>query len=126
MASDLDWSQAACRQPGVDPDMWFDRPDIQPPGTGHGPSKAAVVCLNECPLALQHACLRLAMKAEGDAVRDGRHGVYGGANPRERYELWKRLHPAQAADADERTARLSRARTAAWERRRAGPADAAA
>jgi hypothetical protein len=123
MASDLDWGQAACRQPGVDPDMWFDWPDIQPPGTGHAPSAAARVCMSRCPEVLRDACLRQAMAEEGDAARDGRHGVYGGANPRERYELWKRLNPEKAAEQEERSQRIaaSRARAQAG---RAGPAAA--
>jgi hypothetical protein len=79
--------------------------------------------MSRCPEVLRDACLRQAMAEEGDAARDGRHGVYGGANPRERYELWKRLNPEKAAEQEERSQRIaaSRARAQAG---RAGPAAA--
>ncbi|MEY9876578.1 hypothetical protein ABH931_006088 [Streptacidiphilus sp. MAP12-33] len=112
MASDLDWSLAACRQPGADPDLWHDASDIQPPGTGHRVSQAARICLSDCPAALQAACLRQALADEGDRSLDGRFGVFGGANPRERYELWARLNPARAAAMEARSRQIARSRAA--------------
>lgn len=124
MPSDVDWEQAACRQPGADPDLWHDAKDIAPPGGAHRPSEAAVKCMTQCPARLRDACLRQAMNDEGDAGRDSRYGVFGGADPLQRYELWKLLHPERAAAAEERSARIAAARAREYERRRAGPAAA--
>lgn len=110
MTSDVNWDDAACRQPGTHPDLWHDAPDIAPPGTGHPPSVAATICLGECPLNLQRACLRIALAAEGSASTKARYGVFGGANPRERYELWKRLHPSSAEEAEARSRRIAAGR----------------
>jgi WhiB family redox-sensing transcriptional regulator len=43
------------------------------------------ICRSACPIRQQ--CLDLAMKVEGDAGPDARHGVYGGLTPKQRHRL---------------------------------------
>jgi hypothetical protein len=69
---------AACRLPGVDPDMWFSREhdDLNARVT----LQAQVACLG-CPV--KKACLRLGLDNDTDSLNAGagRIGVWGGWSP---------------------------------------------
>ena len=53
----------------------------------------AVVC-NGCPV--QAECLAEAMRHEGTVSAKGRHGVWGGLTPAERYALYRRKNRQRA------------------------------
>lgn len=74
-----DWTGALCRQVG-DPGLWF--PDSV--GGTYDWDTPRSICLR-CPLI--DACREYAMTRERHAGILGRHGMWGGLTPRERYRL---------------------------------------
>ncbi|BCJ45336.1 hypothetical protein GCM10010168_86050 [Actinoplanes ianthinogenes] len=71
-----DQPDAACRQPDVDPDVFF-----PPPGTAIGSAAAKTVC-RRCPHI--DDCRDWAVETQQE------HGVWGGTTPSERVELRKK------------------------------------
>jgi len=73
----VDWASAACS--GLDTELFF-------PAPGQPPRQARAIC-DGCPIA--DGCLAHALK------RGERHGVWGGATPRERNAIREDRDPRQ-------------------------------
>ncbi len=96
-----DWmDDAACRAPGLDPDLWTDKPDGK--FWGHGEQAAAVHICKGCPVRRQ--CLEYALRLEEGEHRSGRTGIYGGTTPMQRHRIDRDRRPrggtARRLDAD--------------------------
>lgn len=78
------WAGAACREPGIDPEMFF-------PERGAHPSlveQARAVC-DRCPI--RQRCGEYAMELESrPGYRSMRFGVWGGLSPKQRAKLARR------------------------------------
>lgn len=76
--TDVNWNLAACRQPGLDPDLWFDpNPQLLDPW-----AEPRGIC-HTCPLQID--CLTLALATpEPD-------GMWGATSPDERRSLHRHL-----------------------------------
>ena len=72
------WAQAACRKPGMDPEMWF--PDDADVDT----QNEAIRLCHQCPLAIH--CLEMAMALEPTGYKM-RSGIFGGTTPQQRYRI---------------------------------------
>lgn len=72
------WDRAVCRQPGMDPEMWF--PEDSDIETQH---RAIKLC-HQCPLAIH--CLEMAMDLEPPGYKM-RAGIFGGTTPQQRYRI---------------------------------------
>lgn len=72
------WDRAVCRQPGMDPEMWF--PDDADVDTQH----EAIRLCHQCPLAIN--CLEMAMDLEPPGYKM-RAGIFGGTTPQQRYRI---------------------------------------
>lgn len=82
----VNWRQAAACAV-ADPDMWF-----ADGGKGKGLREqrlARLICDRHCPV--QEECLDTALAREGAAHHENRFGIWGGYDPRERYNLHRRL-----------------------------------
>jgi hypothetical protein len=64
---------AACKEPGIDPDVFFDDKDIS----------AAVEICHGCPV--REMCLADALAREGRTAPSSRFGILGGLGPDDRY-----------------------------------------
>lgn len=73
------WDRAVCRQPGMDPEMWF--PEDSDIETQH---RAIKLC-HQCPLATH--CLDMEMDCEKGKGEKYRFGIFGGTTPRQRYRM---------------------------------------
>lgn len=77
---------AACRTPGIDPDLFF--PDNNSEGIG----EARAVC-KRCPV--RRACLEECLRAEGGKGAFARFGVFAGLTPRQRVRVAERRRKAR-------------------------------
>ena len=76
-----DWrTQAACLD--HNPEMFF--PD---PADRDGEDEAIAIC-ETCPVKAD--CLTDAMESETYRLTSGRHGIWGGKTPRQRYAMYRR------------------------------------
>lgn len=75
------WEGAACREPGVDPDLFF-------PGRGDRGEKARAICLR-CPI--RRKCEDWVMAFESQRGHQGhRYGMWAGLSPADRGKLARR------------------------------------
>lgn len=76
-----DWrTQAACQ--GRGPETFFPHPSDR-----DGEDKAVAICWG-CPVEAD--CLADAMEAETYRPTSGRHGIWGGKTPQQRYAMYRR------------------------------------
>jgi len=88
------WDAAAlCRREDADPELWF------PAGYTKAPDIVQVedarAACGRCPVLAE--CLAYVMRSEGGQQASGRHGVWAGLTPKERYELYRGRRKAVAA-----------------------------
>ncbi|MFD3929717.1 WhiB family transcriptional regulator [Streptomyces sp. NPDC058614] len=78
---------AACRAPGIDPDLFF--PDNNVEGIG----VARAIC-GACPV--RRSCLEECLRSEAGKGAFARFGVYAGLSPRQRVRAAERRRKADA------------------------------
>ena len=79
-----DWrTQAACL--GRNPEIFFPRPADR-----DGQDVAVAIC-RRCPVEAD--CLAEAMEAETYRITSGRHGIWGGKTPQQRYAMYRSQTP---------------------------------